>query len=214
MSPSRSMSAGVSEFHRPVIAASPASSVVSSKRPSRFENSRTGPQSSAARRSIHPSPSVSLHRAALTVVTGSRSSPGGNLCGAIDEADSAVRGVVAQDPARGRHRVAPGDHPAGDEQIQIPVAIEVGGADLTRHRCGIGDRPCRRRGEGGIATVEEELVLMQCRALFELVRAAREVEVEIAIAIGVEEQRGIALAFDIAWEFKKGAPLPRLLKNR
>ena len=93
--------------------------------------------------------------------------------------------IILQQIASRRDSVPPRHHAAADEQIDVPVTVEVTGYDA-----GTVVAEVRQRILGAMeipVTVVQVQPVAQRRALPEFVTAAHDVEIEVTVAVGIEE---------------------------
>src|SRR5690606_11092474 len=105
--------------------------------------------------------------------------PGGALGGHVAEGAGAV---VLQQVARGRQPIALRKHAAADEQVEVAVAVEVGGADAGAVGEDVGEG-ILGAGEAATPVVNVEAVPERLGLAPGLIAAADDVEVLVAVAV-------------------------------
>lgn len=118
---------------------------------------------------------------------------GRDFAGDVDEAAT----VVAQQAARPRLREAARHDARADEQVEIAVAVEVGCADTARAVAKVRQHAVGCARERPLAVVHVQAIAQQLGAFAGFDAAAGDVQVEVAVAIEVEEAGAEILAFGV-----------------
>lgn len=120
----------------------------------------------------------------------------------FDEFYYSARGrLVDQEAAVGGDGIFAGDDAASDEEIEVAVAVEVGGNDATGIVSEAGEGLVWRGIESAFSVVKEEAVLGEGIVFVVFVTSAGEVEICVAIGVGIEEED--AYVFGV-FEFVEG----------
>src|SRR5260221_7642083 len=102
-------------------------------------------------------------------------------------------GVVFEEIALGGRRIGAGYNAAADEEVQVPVPVDIHGA----YAAAVGEH-LWKVGKAGrkmaLTVVEVEDVLCRGLAGLQLVAAADDIEVGVAVAVGVKKQRSHVFA--------------------